>query len=312
MNLIKKKPQVNLQNLAIGDPELKIHHRGDRKDAVWLRDMDSLHIILPLIYPNRADNEAFIQERLDLTEVNKYLEKKNAAREARGDEFKYTLFHVLVAAMLKTAVQRPKLNRFICDGKIYMRRELSAAFVVKKEMSDHSEEGLAFINIELEDSFESIHEKLRAIIYPIKKGEGDEGTDAMDVFKALPFPVTKTLVAGARVMDRKGLLPDFFTQGDPNYSSVFFTNLGSIKLRSGYHHLSNYGTNSVFVIVGEKKMRPFYDDKGKVTMKDTVDIGLTIDERIADGYYYAKSVDLLKQIIANPEVLDEPLKAEIK
>ena len=59
--------------------------------------------------------------------------------------------------------------------------------------------------------------------------------------------------------------------------------------------------------MGEKKKRPFYDDDGNVTMKDSIDIGLTIDERIADGYYYAKTVRLLKKLLENPELLEMPL-----
>ena len=31
---------------------------GDRRDATLLRDVDSLHFIMGIIYPNRADSEA--------------------------------------------------------------------------------------------------------------------------------------------------------------------------------------------------------------------------------------------------------------
>ena len=36
------------------------HRRGDRRDGVWLRDLDPLHVFTPYLMPNRADNEAFI------------------------------------------------------------------------------------------------------------------------------------------------------------------------------------------------------------------------------------------------------------
>ena len=88
--------------------------------------------------------------------------------------------------------------------------------------------------------------------------------------------------------------------------------MGSIKLHSGYHHLTNWGTNSVFVIVGERKNRPFYDDEGNVTMKDSIDLGLTVDERIADGYYYSKTVRLLRKLIENPELLETALSEEVE
>ena len=51
---------------------------GDRRDATLIRQQDGMHLIMPMIYPNRCDNEAFISERIDLTNIDKYLEKRNA------------------------------------------------------------------------------------------------------------------------------------------------------------------------------------------------------------------------------------------
>ena len=76
--------------------------------------------------------------------------------------------------------------------------------------------------------------------------------------------------------------------------------------------MTNWGTNSLFIIVGEKKPRPFYDAEGNVTMKDSVDLGLTVDERIADGYYYSKTVRLLKKLLECPELLETPLSEEVE
>jgi hypothetical protein len=49
---------------------------GDRKDGTYLKKIDSMHTIMPLMYPNRCDNEAFLTERIDLTNINAYLERK--------------------------------------------------------------------------------------------------------------------------------------------------------------------------------------------------------------------------------------------
>ena len=32
---------------------------GDRFDAKYLKDVDAMHFIMPFMYPNRCDNEAF-------------------------------------------------------------------------------------------------------------------------------------------------------------------------------------------------------------------------------------------------------------
>lgn len=36
-----------------------------------------------------------------------------------------------------------------------------------------------------------------------------------------------------------------------------------------------------------------------------IDIGATLDERIADGFYFARSLKLLHHIFENPEMLDK-------
>ena len=89
-------------------------------------------------------------------------------------------------------------------------------------------------------------------------------------------------------------------------------NLGSIQLHAGYHHLTNWGTTSVFCAIGEAKKRPFFDDDGTVHMRPSVDIGLTIDERIADGFYYSRTVQLLKKLLENPELLEKPLDEDVE
>ena len=89
------------------------------------------------------------------------------------------------------------------------------------------------------------------------------------------------------------------------------SNLGSIRLKSGYHHLTNWGTCSLFCIIGEKKLSPFFQPDGSVEMRETVQLGLTIDERLADGYYYSKTVRLLKKLLECPELLERPMTEEV-
>ena len=46
---------------------------------------------------------------------------------------------------------------------------------------------------------------------------------------------------------------------------------------------------------------------GHKEIRDVIDFGATLDERIADGFYFAKSIRLLRHIFENPELLDKPL-----
>lgn len=277
--------------------------RGDRKDARWLRDLDSMHGIMPYIYPNRADNEAFISERIDLTKINAYLEQKNSA----NPEMRYKLFQLLVAAFVKTVTLRPKMNRFVKGGRIYQRDELSAAFVVKKEFSDEGGEALAYLSFDEDTTIEVVRDKIYQVIDKYRgsspeKAEVDNTTNAMDKLVKLPRPILRFLMWFFHKLDYYGKMPTALIKEEPNYASVFMTNLGSIGLKSGYHHLSNWGTTSIFVILGEKKV---------IDGTEYIDIGITLDERIADGYYYAKTIKLLKYLLQNPELLETPAKEEV-
>lgn len=290
--------------------EKKKRRFGDRRDGELLRDLDPMHFICPLIYPNRCDNEAFISERIDLTNANAFLEKKNAD----NPEYRYNLFQLIVTAVVKTITLRPKMNRFIANKNTYQRNEVSASFVVKKLFSDKGAEALAFLHTKPDDSLDSIHQMIYRQVSACRSDEKgvDSSSDSMDILNRMPRFLSKFLVSIICFLDRHGWVPNALIATDPYYSSAVLTNLGSIKLHSGYHHLTNWGTNSVFVAVGEKKLRPFYDADGNVTMRDSVDLGLTIDERIADGYYYSKTVRLLKTLLENPELLETPLSQEVE
>lgn len=286
-----------------------------RKDARLVKELDSMHVIVPLLYPGRCDNEAFISERIDLTNINAYLERKNellAQQTPEGEEpFKYTIFHLIVTAMMKTIRLRPKMNWFIQNKRIYERKEITSAFVVKKQFSDHGAEALAVVRGEDDDTIDTIYDKIKAQVFSSRSEQKDGSTEAMDIVSKLPFWIVRFFVWLMRKLDVHGKVPGSLIESDPYYCSVVLSNLGSIKLRSGYHHLTNWGTNSVIVIIGEKKMRPFFAEDGSYEMKDSLDLGITIDERIADGYYYSKTIKLMKKLLENPELLEKPLTEEI-
>lgn len=280
---------------------------GDRKDGQLLRKIHVLHLIMPQLYKNRCDNEAFISECIDLTKVNEYLAKKNA----ENPPYKYNVFQVMVTAMLKVITLRPKLNRFICNQTMYLRNEISAAFTVKKIFSDEGDEALAIVRSKPEDTIDTIHDEIFRQLSICRSDKLDDGLKVADLVCRVPRFMLNWVGMLLRFLDRHGWVPQSIIKGDPNYSSVYLTNLGSIGLNAGYHHLSNWGTMSIFCVIGAIKRRPFFDETGNITMLDSVDLGMTIDERIADGYYYSKSIRLLKKLLENPELLERPLSEEV-
>ena len=280
---------------------------GDRKDGKRLTKIHPMHVIMPLMYPNRCDNEAFLSERIDLTNVQAYLDRKNAD----NPEYKYNLFQVMVTAMLKTITLRPKMNRFIANQTMYQRNEVSAAFTVKKIFADDGSEALAIIHSKGSDTIDTVHDEIYRQESYCRSDKLDDGMKSVDLVSKAQGPLLNLIGAILRFLDKRGWVPYSLIKGDPYYSSVLLSNLGSIGLHAGYHHLTNWGTTSMFCVIGSIKKRPFFDEEGNMTMRLSVDLGLTIDERLADGYYYSKTVRLLKKLLENPELLERPLEEEV-
>ena len=287
--------------------DAKKRRPGDRRDGRLLRELDSLHFITGVLYPNRCDNEAYVSVKVDLTAMNAWLEKANAAEP----DFKFTLFHMIVTAMEKTVYLRPALNRFIVNGNFYQRNEISASFIVKKQFADGAGEGLAILKAAPEDTAFTVHEAIRRQVFHHRSGGSNSTNDSMDLFNKMPRFLSKFLIRLVMRLDKHGWVPRAFISDDPYYCSMVLSNLGSIRLKCGYHHLTNWGTCSLFCVIGEKKLSPFFDAEGKAEMRETVELGLTIDERLADGYYYSKSVRLLKHLLEHPELLEKPLCEEV-
>ena len=282
---------------------------GDRRDATWLRDLPAMNQIMPTIMPNRADNEAYISLDIDLRPLDAYLEKLNAGRT----EDKYTYFHLVSAAIGKAFILRPKMNRFICGHKVFMRNKVTVAFVVKKKFEDRSEEGLAFLEYTPDDTIESFHQKIMKVIHATRRTDvKDTSSGAMDILIKMPHLLMVGLVKLIRLLDRFGIAPESVIGTDPNHASILLSNLGSIGLEGGYHHLVTWGTNSCFVVVGKKHWTADCDENGAGQPHQVIPLGITLDERIADGYYYSGTVALVKELLAHPELLEAPATTPVE
>ena len=282
---------------------------GDRKDGIWLKDLPPLNRIMPGLMPNRADNEAYINVDIDLRPLDRYLEKVNAGKT----EDKVTYFHLISAAIAKAFILRPRMNRFICNYRVYQRRNVTVAFVVKKKFNDHAEEGLAYLEYKSDETLGTFHDKIMRVIHQTRKdGASDTSSGAMEIITKLPQFLINAIVKTVLWLDKHGWAPDALIGSDPNHASIFLTNLGSIGLEGGYHHLVNWGTNSCFVVLGKKYMKMEYLKDGSADLHEVIPVGITLDERIADGYYYSGTVALVKELLAHPELLELPADSPVE
>ena len=287
--------------------EKKRRRWGDRRDGRRVK-APGLQTIMGYLLPKRTDCEVYLSDTIDATELVAYLEKKNAAHP----EYRTTLFHCFLTAAARMVRERPMMNRFIQGFRMYERDEVSLSFVAKRRFADGADEALMVLVPKDTDALDDVSRKIVGDVRETRKSETSTGgVDAiMDALAKLPRLLLWLIVRVVRILDFWGINPKFLTEGDPNYTTVFMSNLGSIKCPAVYHHLNDYGTNSIMITIGtlrkEKRLMP----DGSEELRDVVDIGATLDERIADGFYFARSLKLIRHIFANPELLDRPLGEE--
>ncbi|HEY5534262.1 MAG TPA: 2-oxo acid dehydrogenase subunit E2, partial [Ignavibacteria bacterium] len=103
-------------------------------------------------------------------------------------------------------------------------------------------------------------------------------------------------------------MPKIFNHASPFHASFFLTNLGSIGIESIYHHLYEFGTCSMFVAMGKKTKENVIEKNGEIKTNKSILLKFVLDERICDGFYYARSMRMLEKILSNPSDLLFPPK----
>lgn len=280
---------------------------GDRVDARRIRDLDGLHTIMPHLMDKRTDAEVFVNMEFDVTEALAYIKKKNE----NETEYKTTLFHCILMAVSKTLYMRPLLNRYISGRQFYQRDEISVGFTAKKRFEDHSEESLVVTTVPNSWTLTDITHCVVGKVHKARSENAGGVNNALDVLKKFPRWLLMFIMWLVKTLDFYGKVPAFLREDDPNFASVFLTNLGSIKCPCVYHHLNNYGTSSIMVAIGTIRKADKILPDGERCTRDVVDIGVTLDERIADGFYFARSLKIVQHLLSNPELLELPVEEEI-
>ena len=260
----------------------------DRKDGIRVR-ISGFDKFLYLLKPRRSEAEVYISKKIDVSDLVKYMEKK------KKDNEEITYFHLFSTAVAKLVYNKPYLNRFIMGSNKYERNEVTLSFVAKTKFEDDAKELLKVIKIEDDDNVDTISKKIFGSVRKIRSNEISHTDDFVNSLGKLPGMVMSIIVWFVKKLDRFDLLPK---------SSVLISNLGSIHCDGIYHNLTNFGTNSILLTIGEIKEEACVID-GKIDKRYICDFGITLDERIADGVYFAKSLNLLEYILNNPSMLED-------
>lgn len=272
---------------------------GKRSDGRLIKGVDIFFKIIPHIMDKRSDSQVFFKSEIELGPLDEYIAKK----EAEG--IKITYMDIIYAALVRLIAERPSLNRFVINKRVYARDGIFVSLTIKKGMTDEAEESIVKLRFDGSENIFDIKEKLQSCIMENKKEDASNSTDKLaGMFKYTPNWLLKIIVGAIKCMDNLGIMPKAIIKASPFHTSAFLTNVGSIGLDAIYHHLYNFGTTSIFIAMGKKNKRFVYKED-EITEEKCISLRIVADERICDGFYYASSFKTFNKYLRRPESLEE-------
>jgi hypothetical protein len=269
-----------------------------RRDGELIKNLDPIRRMMPLVMGGRNQSIVYHTTQLNVSKARAWLRIYN---RSRGTKSQARLFHLLAYAVMRTLHARPGLNRFVSGGRIYQRKGLWLSFAIKMKFSDDAPLTTVKLNFSENDRFDIYVDRMTDDVATARSGEASPIEREVRFLTRLPHPLLRAIVAAGSMLDRINLLPSSLIEPDPMFTSAFLANLGSIHIDNAYHHLYEYGTCSLFGVVGGAKKTMMTGRSGRAEIREVLPIYWSFDERVNDGFYCMESIEMGRRIVEDPE-----------
>ena len=268
-----------------------------RADGYRVRTNDAMYELVPYIMPYRYDASNSVTVDIDLDLMQDYIKK------CRKKGINMSHMSIIIAGALRIASQNPFLNRFVMNRKIYARNHFCVSFVTLQPGKTSDTVNKLYFN--LDDDIFTVNRKVQEAIERTQQPTSQNALDKlMASLVRIPFLVGAA-VGVLKFIDKYFTLPFSIINASPFHTSLFITNLASIRTNAIYHHLYEFGTTGIFISMGQPERR--IEKNGEtVEEKKIMPLGIVTDERIANGHYYGRCFRELNRYYKNPELLEVP------
>ena len=274
---------------------------GDRYDGRRVRHSDPTNMIIPFIMRERNDAEVFFDAEVNMSRIDELIrEKRKNGEEARTLDY-------IIAIIVRTISQYPRMNRFIAGRRCFARDNILISMVIKRELNTHTPETAVKFEFDPKSTVSDISKKIDETIEKTKQKDDVNSTDKlMKTLNVLPRCLFSLAIWFMRFTDFYGVLPKAVHNASPFHTSVFITNMGSIGAEPIYHHIYNFGSTSLFIAMGNKRKQRVIGKDGKIQERKVMKLRFVADERIADGYYLAVALKYFSNLCEHTELLEVP------
>ena len=266
-----------------------------RPDGKPIAHDDPMYMLIPYFMTKRYDAMNMITLDIPEAPMRAYMNEK------RREGTPVSHMALLITAYLLTLKKYPDLNRFIVGKRIYQRKEISVSMAVLKP---GGEDTMSKIYLSTDDDVMDVQRKITEYIDQNRQaGEANALDKAMNILVRLRL-LTSFLIGLVKLADRLGLLPNSLIRVSPFHASLLVSNLASIRTNHIFHHIYQFGTTSISITMGNLREVPRRGKDG-VTFERCIPLGLVMDERIANGHYFAQAFSVLKGYLADPRRMEK-------
>ena len=274
--------------------------RRDRPDGTRVTKAPKVRLFMPHLMPRRSEAVVYFEHRIDLSGTYDYLDRWNADPSRP----KLTLFHVFNAALAFTLHERPRLNRFIAGRRLYQRNAIDIAISVIKAKNDDAKLTVVKKRFDATDGLLGIRDRIEDVVANGRDPAETASEKEVSLLSLLPRSLIPFFVKLQKVGDYFNILPASLIANDPLYSSAMVSNLGSIGIDSAFHHLYEHGTLPIFATLGRAGPEVVVNEAGDPVVRPCMTARYSFDERISDGYYAARGLDLLQELVQRPWMME--------
>ncbi len=246
-----------------------------RSDGVRIPLKPYQQVELSLIR-RRTDAAILIKLDLDISSLLTVLEEQNVS-----------LFSYFIYALNKTVTLHPEMNRFVIHNRLYQHNQFTISTVIKQDKHKTGDTTLAKLVLSPNLSLLDIHALMQKSITEVRNAKGGTSDKMLAWMRFLPNSILDFGVSSASYLDKHNLLPKFIIEDDPLHTSCIIANLNSIGLKAPNHYLFNWGTASLFIVMGKVEGR-------------ILPITCTIDDRIGEGLSFGQAFETFSQYMEHP------------
>jgi pyruvate dehydrogenase E2 component (dihydrolipoamide acetyltransferase) len=274
-------------------------------DLVPLKRLSSFRKIAAIAWDHPRDPTIYGTMTIRAEALLDYLKKKREKTEIH-----VTITHAAARALAIALRRHPELNGIIRFGKIYLRKNVDLFLQValpSKDKKDLGKVDLSGVKILQADtkSIEEIATEVQEKAMAIRQDKDPEFRKTKKMMFVLPSLLLRFVMRRLEFFQYTlNLNMSWLGMPRDPFGSAMVTSVGMMGIKIGYAPIFPPAHCHLLLLVGEVADEPVVED-GEVKVGKVLYLSGSFDHRMVDGYHAAVLSKDVKELLENPELLDE-------